>query len=265
MDPNKPAEEAPRFWSAASTLAWLKQSGVDRWYKMSTDIGPPKLHEQARLHTEIQSHRRNVREHMLFRTTGLEFDFDSEFHTNPPNPERRRGRGPSLPASLAIFARIDADGDDWAETDGFSPFSGEQRMATWTKTDDLLPKGPSEWKPRQVRMQLVTPGKFKGGWKPDWVETGEPPGCSGLKMRLMAAAVRRFVPVSGFDMTKHTPGKPVQEAFRPTQFLAPAGSVYFFEVENGDASQLWLRSICDEEQDRRDGFGIALIGGWEWR
>ena len=26
---------------------------------------------------------------------------------------------------------------------------------------------------------------------------------------------------------------------------------------------LWLRSVCDERQDRLDGFGLALWGIWD--
>lgn len=53
---------------------------------------------------------------------------------------------------------------------------------------------------------------------------------------------------------------------KPVRWLAPAGSVYFFEVLDGDptvlAKEAWLQSVCDEEQDQRDGFGLALWGIW---
>jgi CRISPR-associated protein Cmr3 len=45
--------------------------------------------------------------------------------------------------------------------------------------------------------------------------------------------------------------------------MVPAGSVYFFEVIEGNAqelSKLWLKSVCDNEQDKKDGFGLALFG-----
>jgi CRISPR-associated protein Cmr3 len=45
----------------------------------------------------------------------------------------------------------------------------------------------------------------------------------------------------------------------------PAGSIYFFEVRQGDGAALadrWLQSVCDDEQDRRDGFGLAVWGTW---
>jgi CRISPR-associated protein Cmr3 len=55
---------------------------------------------------------------------------------------------------------------------------------------------------------------------------------------------------------------------KPTRYAAAAGSVYFFEVtEGGPLSverlrNLWLRPISDQDQDRRDGFGLVLPGVW---
>jgi CRISPR-associated protein Cmr3 len=45
--------------------------------------------------------------------------------------------------------------------------------------------------------------------------------------------------------------------------MVPAGSVYFFELLEGDPSAVlesWLRPVSDNEQDRKDGFGLALWG-----
>jgi CRISPR-associated protein Cmr3 len=47
--------------------------------------------------------------------------------------------------------------------------------------------------------------------------------------------------------------------------ISPAGGVYFFEIAEGSASGLadrWLESVSDDEQDRRDGFGLAAWGVW---
>jgi len=41
--------------------------------------------------------------------------------------------------------------------------------------------------------------------------------------------------------------------------------VYFFTVESGNPELLakqWLQPVSDEEQDRLDGFGLAVWGTW---
>lgn len=110
-----------------------------------------------------------------------------------------------------------------------------------------------------IRMVLATPALFKDGWKPGWPNrSGEPHlprGLAKVKLRLVAAAVGRREPVSGWSLRQ---GKP-----KAVRWMAPAGSVYFFELQEGDPSAVlesWLRPVSDDEQDRKDGFGLALWG-----
>jgi len=83
-----------------------------------------------------------------------------------------------------------------------------------------------------------------------------------VKLNLVSACTGRWKPISGWSLEKGRRGP------KPIRRLVPAGSVYFFEVLEGDASalakNLWLRSVCDDEQDRRDGFGLALWGIWDY-
>ena len=260
LENRKASEHSPPYWTATQTLSWLAQTGFQKWYKTPNEMGFQALPEQARIHTEIQSERRNVKETMLFRTTSLEFEYDGEFHSSPSDPERPpKRRGVRAPLARGVFAGVEAPGGRWANPDGLAPFSGERRLAVWSTVDDLLPP-PQAVDGNLIRLQLVTPGRFGNGWCPAWVSQGTPPDCRGLKLKLISAAVKRAVPISGFDMTKKGPDR-----IRSTRFLAPAGSVYFFEVLEGDPRRLWLQSISDSEQDRLDGFGLVLMGGWQWR
>ncbi|MFN9295923.1 MAG: type III-B CRISPR module-associated Cmr3 family protein, partial [Planctomyces sp.] len=82
-----------------------------------------------------------------------------------------------------------------------------------------------------------------------------PDGSGILKVRLLATANQRWEAVSGWSYETRGPKK--------VRRLVPAGAVYFFEVlscESLNWSNLWLQSVCDEVQDRRDGFGLALWG-----
>ena len=76
-----------------------------------------------------------------------------------------------------------------------------------------------------------------------------------VKLKLKSAIVDRWQPISGWDLDKNCP--------KPIRRMVPAGSVYFFEVIEGNAkelSKLWLKSVCDKDQDIKDGFGLALFG-----
>lgn len=75
--------------------------------------------------------------------------------------------------------------------------------------------------------------------------------------------------VSGWDLAfDNGAGKPRGRP-KPTRRLAPAGSVYFVELEGGAREDLerwcdaaWLAPLSDGEQERRDGFGLAALGAW---
>jgi CRISPR-associated protein Cmr3 len=156
------------------------------------------------------------------------------------------------------------DDEVWAGLEALAPLGGERRLAYWSEPAINWP-APPDWlaDEKLLRLQLITPGYFEKGWKPGWLQEGTPPGLDGLKLKLVAAAVPRAVAHSGWDLTKR--GKNGQKA---TRFLAPAGSVYFCEVEAGDPRRLWMRSISDDFEDgqaRRDGFGLVLCGRWQWR
>jgi CRISPR-associated protein Cmr3 len=114
----------------------------------------------------------------------------------------------------------------------------------------------------RLRMILATPAIFGNGWMPGWIDKetlkGRPPLCRNLEVRLISAVTGRWAPISGwsYEAGHHGP--------KPLRRMVPAGSVYFFEVEKQkfDWRDLWLHSVCDEEQDRNDGFGTTLWGTW---
>jgi CRISPR-associated protein Cmr3 len=146
-------------------------------------------------------------------------------------------------------------------------FGGERRLAALEcVSDSLWQTCPNELqatlnKACCLRLVLATPALFSGGWKPGWLDeqfVGAPPGIGGTRLKLIGAAVRRREAVSGWDYETCKP--------KAVRWLAPAGSVYFFEVVKGDALALaeatWLQSVSDEEQDQRDGYGLALWGTW---
>lgn len=151
---------------------------------------------------------------------------------------------------------------------GLHPLGGERRLAELavaTATEGWHPPpalASRLGEAQRVRMVLATAAAFSGGWRPGWIDArsleGEPPG-SGVRLRLVAASVGRAVPLSGWDLERRRP--------KGVRWLAPAGSVYWFEVlpghSAGPLASRWLTSVSDEAQDRRDGLGAAVWGVWQ--
>lgn len=147
------------------------------------------------------------------------------------------------------------------------PMGGERRLVFWRSAGT----GANGWtcpvdlarplrSARTIRMTLATPALFRDGWIPGWLRDGKPvPGSRDLKLKLAGAAVDRPRPISGWSLDQTSWGP------KPSRRMAPAGSVYFCEVLDGDPSQLpdlWLEPVSDDAQDRLDGFGLALWGVW---
>ena len=238
--------KGPRFWTAAAMLAWL---GERLAAGAAAALGPGDIERQRRIHLEVDPKTFTAKEGMLFATEGLEFTWRE---------------GAWAHRAAGICSQIRTEDGEWPSLEAVAPLGGERRLAYWSEPDITWPEAPESLASlRCLRLQLITPGAFENGWKPGWLNEsneGSPPALPELKLRLVAAAVPRAVAHSGWDLTKR--GSRGQKA---TRFLAPAGSVYFFEMEHElDARPLWLRSLCDREQDRRDGFGVVLCGGWKW-
>jgi CRISPR-associated protein Cmr3 len=244
--PDKALDEAPRFWRSSFLLRWLtnKAATVTASYR---EVGFEALPEQRRVHVAIDPTSLTADKHMLFTTGSLEFTWRKE---KPNGSEPVGDRLNALP--VALISRIECpEGSRWPAV---APLGGERRLALWRELPaaEVAWPAPPALKGEIVRAILVTPGAFDLGWKPGWCGGLCPPGMPDLKLELVAAASPRFQPVSGWDLQARGP--------KATRFLVPAGSVFFFRVIGGDPAKLWMRSICDREQDRRDGFGIVLLG-----
>lgn len=170
--------------------------------------------------------------------------------------------------SWSLRARVSLP--DWAALEPAGLLGGEGRPAAVSVRDRLSEHWldcPAEIKTAfadlkeksLVRMILATPALFEHGWKPGWLDKfGEqhlPRGVGKVKLKLVSAAVGRREAVSGWNLRDNRP--------KAVRWMVPAGSVYFFEVLGGEPAALlegWLRPVSDNEQDRKDGFGLALWG-----
>jgi len=244
----------PAFWSGSNMVQWLSEPngesfGLPRSFEPEDGFLESIEHE-IRTHIKIDSTHGTVdpNEGLLFLSDGLVF-----------------------PEGFSIAASVDFPKDlSFESVRSLHPLGGERRLSLWKSVDS-----PDLWKcpdkvrrvlednPEYIRMCLATPAIFERGWLPGWIDqttlSGTIPGTS-LDVELKGACVERWKPVSGWGLEAGKVGP------KPIRRMVPAGSIYFFRVLKGDSQQLkecWLESVCDNEQDRRDGFGLALWGIWQ--
>lgn len=130
---------------------------------------------------------------------------------------------------------------------GAQTVGGERRLSL-LRAEPSVPTWPAPpLSGGRARVVLLTPALFREGAVPTTL----------LGARVRAAAVGRPQVVSGWDLAAGGP--------KPARRMAPAGSVYWVDVPNDVAG--WLERahwgcVSDDEQDRRDGFGLAVVGVW---
>ncbi len=236
----KPHTSAPRFWRWAVLKAWLERPANDEQSISLNDLGIPGLTPESRVHIKIQAGMQTSEEGMLFETSGLEFVRAVEKRVDQ--------------YALAIETNA-------ALTGGADVLGGERRIVNWRKGSEF-PACPVTIAQKIVdakacRVLLATPALFEKGYLPKWIENCMP----RVTTSIVAAAVPRYQAVSGWDYKAKR-----QKASRR---VAPAGSVYFLRLSGDDTAigkfieSIWMQNISDQEQDRRDGFGLALLGTWD--
>lgn len=222
----KPAKDAPAFWSWAEMSAWLCAPQAKSLHSKA-DFGLPALLREVRTHVAVGAETGTAVDGQLFSTEGLRFYTD-------------KGRN-----RLALAFRC---GDDQVKAGGVH-LGGERRLSRLTRASAgaelSRPEGLSGC--RTLRLVLITPGIFEAGWRPKDMKGAE----------LVAAAVGRPEVVSGWDFVARGPKK--------CRRMAPAGSVYWYELADGvDADawidEHWMKCVSDDAQDRRDGFGLCVVG-----
>jgi CRISPR-associated protein Cmr3 len=247
----KPAE-IPAWWPVDKYVDWLLGKTIQ--FDGSFLKSPI---QEIRDHVQIDPDLGAAAEGRIFSTTGLNVSHMPKF--GAPS----KGKFTERFAEVSLSARVKASGgpESAEKLNIWHPLGGERRLVHWQQTSEKI----AGWtcpddirnelkKTERVRMVLATPAIFKQGWQPD-LQNG-PLKDSGLK--LVGAGVGRWKAVSGWSLA-------LQRGPKAIRRMAPAGSVYFFEIKQGDAEKLaerWLESVSDNEQDQRDGFGLAIWGTW---
>ncbi|HOV79307.1 MAG TPA: type III-B CRISPR module-associated protein Cmr3 [Bacillota bacterium] len=249
-DPRKPHGKTPAFWYWKFFEKWLVDP-CDGDVQL-VEVGHNGPVQEVRMHASIRPDTQTADEEKgaLFQTRGLEFAC----------PAGENADGGVLSSLRRMGLAVATDAPNLKV--GIAPMGGERRPVFWRQSKQALPACPEDIKEKiatlgYCRLILLTPAHFGEGWKPSrLLENRE-----GVQPYLLAAALKRHQTVSGWDFHK---GKR-----KPTRRLAPAGTVYFLKL-NGDSASIkrwvdsiWLSCVSDGEQDRRDGFGLAVAGVWD--
>lgn len=242
----KPSKmEGPRFLTIPEICQWYMGDGCPSWTtKSSTGAWvvpnlpsdespwpqPPSI--DSRTHVGIRFDTLSAEEGRLFMTDGVVIE---------------ASRQANELADFSILARCSQP------VSGIFPFGSERRLAQIEADSsgahwECPPQISQALKgSKRVALLLATPGQFESGWRPDEMQLSQR---VGAKLTLVSAVMRRRTTVSGWDIARKGP--------RRAEWLAPAGAVYFFDVEGeADFASLWLRPISESEDACRNGCGLG--------
>lgn len=229
--PKSKPDAGPSFYGWTAMEAWLSgrcpDGPVDGAHTFLDSFD-----RERRVHVAVSPETGTAEDGQLFSTDGVRFT-------------ARSADGSFARYAVAFWC----DSPDLQARGGLVVLGGERRASFLRASKAELPRRPSFdlANARRLRIVLATPAIFSTGAVPETIR--------GAKV--VAACVGRPEVISGWDFEKRAP--------KPTRRMAPAGSVYWIELPEGrDAAEyvdeVWMNSICENAQDRRDGFGLALVG-----
>lgn len=233
----------PNFWRWQDFVHWREHKSLD--YKELKTNGLPDIPVDIRTHTAISDITYAAEPDMIFQTAGLDLGVQRQHNQHGWQNKR-------LCFLIASEQSI---------PDKLIHFGGEGRLSRLTKNTGkaILPvcEEPSLEESKHICLTLLTPAIFTHGWRPAWIDKQNLEGIiphTNTKVRLVSVACNGWIPVSGWDLQSRRP-KAMRKA-------VTAGAVYWFEVIDNPQNNLhkaWLKSVSDNKQDQRDGFGIACI------
>jgi len=229
------ATAGPAFWRWRELEPWLLQGRAP-----PPNFGIAALEHERRFHVAIDPQTGTAADGKLFASDGLRF-----WNLTPTSLENQRlALGFSTGEALSL--RADA-----------VKLGGEGRISYLRDGGRAFPSCPAALldtlaRTRRGRVVLATPGIFDNG--------SVPRTATIFGATILATRVDRPAVISGWDHASDQP--------KPSRRMAPAGSVYWVDLSGIPDMGAWLSSAWGRpvqeqaDQDRRDGFGLALVGGW---
>ena len=256
-------ESGHTYWPAETLTAWLLNQTPPTPEKIS---GPPL---EERTHVAINPQTGASDEGQLFSVSYRSFE---ERQKQPDQADTVIPRYQRYTWRLRLRANLPGTAQHIGHLGGERRPVGlrmiDDTAAHWFRMPEELKKAVLDEKNTRLCMVLTTPALFDDGWEPGWLSRDAgpqtPAGLSALRpyLKLLGAAVGRREPVSGWNLREDRP--------KPVRWMVPAGSVYFFEVQQGAPAnarekllEAWLRPVSDKQADQKDGYGAAVWGIWK--
>lgn len=237
------------YWSLKHILSWIQ--GNPLGFDDVEREGLQSLPLDIRTHVALDDATLSSADGKLFQTAG--------FDLNTPTID---GKGWSKSRLGFVFFSPQSLKPDVAT------FGGERRLSYFNPVDTVkaLQSAPQDIinkikQSKRFSLTFMSPAIFEQGYLPAWLNNdtleGHVPN-TGLKVKLKAVAIDRWVPVSGWDSVVWRP--------KATRKAISAGAVYWFEIlsepAEDDLNHLWFSALSDHDQDQKDGFGSVIFAPW---
>ncbi|MDO5650905.1 MAG: type III-B CRISPR module-associated Cmr3 family protein [Moraxella sp.] len=236
------------YWRLTDLLKWQNGDTLD--FASVQSGGLANLPVENRTHVAINRHSQSAEDGKLFQTASYDLGHQQE---NGAWANKRLG--------FVVFG-------EQVLRDDVVTFGGERRLSNLHALDMTAP-APTAGLCQQVNatkgfcLTLLSPAVFAHGYLPKWLDTDSKTGTlpnTDITVKLRSVAIERWQAVSGWDSLDWQP-KAMRKA-------VCAGSVYWFEIVSGafddeTLEQFYFKALSDDEQDRRDGFGLAVLTAYK--
>lgn len=220
-------EEMASWLSLEQLATYLESGSCPATEELASPVGsrqrPPFVAVERRIGISLDGRRRTVEEGALY---------EAEF-VRPV-------------AGTGLY--VEVDGLEGWRPAGIMRLGGEGRASYFHQVSPVAWPSLPDPLPSRFKLYFATPAYFERGWIPnDWAMFFDG------SVRLVAAALPRYVAVGGYDLAARAP--------KPSRRYVPAGSVYFFEA-SGPARLRGLPRPAVTEDGAFMGLGQVLVGRW---
>lgn len=254
-------DDAPDWWSVRTYSSWLARAVCLPQAELP-DEPTEESKAEERTHVAIKPGSRVGEHGGLTRRGGRDH-----------GPRLAEGKTHGLGLLVALGPGPGANGNLHSVARRLGGGGGFVRFRTCVNSPDALePRQPPGLEEATlVRFILSTPAVFPlNGWLPDgWAQGAAALGGhvttddgERVAVRLRAAAVLKHQSYAAWQPRSEAKS-PSGEPGRPWR-VVPAGTVYWLEVERGQAGKLWGASLCADSDDgglwRSHGWGRGYVG-----